>query len=280
MIGYVRAYKPEMKFKDYEYYKGVYCSLCKQLGKRYGLLARMILSYDFTFFAVVRMAVRDGCPDVTASRCTFNPAKKCLSFEKNNEDLEYTADISILTMYYKLLDNIADSGFFKSLLCKILLPYAKSKFKKARAYQPEMAKMMAEQMARQTEIEKRTCSIDEAADPSARMLGELLKYNIECSDFDKMYRFGYLIGRWVYLIDAVDDVRDDIKKGGFNPLKEKYSQDNFKEYAKEMLTHTVNEAVISYNMLKFYKFDDIISNVLIYGTRSVMKKVLNEEDNK
>ena len=60
MLGYVRAYRPEMKFKDYDMYKGVYCSLCKSIGKRYGLLARLTLSYDFTFLAILRMAVREN----------------------------------------------------------------------------------------------------------------------------------------------------------------------------------------------------------------------------
>ena len=61
MFGYVRIYKPELKMAEFEHYQGVYCSLCKQLGKRYVVMARMTLSYDFTFLAVFRMALSDTC---------------------------------------------------------------------------------------------------------------------------------------------------------------------------------------------------------------------------
>ena len=52
MFGYVTAYKPELKIKDYEAYKGVYCTLCKEMGKEYGLLSRFLLSYDGAFYVL------------------------------------------------------------------------------------------------------------------------------------------------------------------------------------------------------------------------------------
>ena len=278
MIGYVRAYKPEMKFKDYELYKGVYCSLCKQLGKRYGIIARLILSYDFTFFALVRMATRESCTKMSTSRCSFNPMKKCIDCGRDNVDIAYTADVSVLTMYHKLKDNIDDSKFFKRLLCRMLLPFAKLKYKKACANQPEMAKMMEMQMNRQIQLEKKDCSVDESADPSARMLSELLAYNIDCGNINSLKMLGYFIGRWVYLIDAVDDVEDDIKNGGFNPLKEKFNGEDFSEYATQMLSLTVGEAINNYDNLKIFRFNDIITNVLFDGMRCVMNKVLNKEE--
>lgn len=278
MLGYVRAYKPEMTFKNYEIYKGVYCTLCKSLGKRYGLIARFILSYDFTFFAMVRMALREGCPKFTASRCSFNPAKKCLDCNRDNEDIAYTADVSILMMYHTLCDNIEDSKFFKRLLCKMLMPYAKRLYRKACERVGDVYKILETQMARQQLLEKNNASLDEAADPSAIMLSELLGYNITCNDDEALKKFGYMVGRWVYITDAAHDCEDDIKDGSFNPLKSRFSSPDFKEYCEEMMNLTIGEAIFQYKRLKIYRFDDILTNVLYDGVYSVTQKVLQEDN--
>lgn len=276
MLGYVRAYKPEMKFKDYELYKGVYCTLCKSLGKRYGFIPRFILSYDFTFFAMVRMAVRQQCPGFTKSHCSFNPAKKCLDCNRDNEDIAYTADVSVLMMYHKLCDNINDSKFFKRLLCRIMMPYAKHLYKKACKRAGNIYTVLEKQMARQQEIEKRDASLDEAADPSAVMLAELLCYNIDCNDNEALRKFGYMVGRWVYITDAVFDCADDIKDGSFNPLKSRYDSENYEEYCEQMMSLTIGEAIQNYKRLKIFRFDDILCNVLYDGTYAVTKKAFSE----
>ena len=266
-----------MKFKDYDMYKGVYCSLCKELGRRYGLLSRLTLSYDFTFFAMVRMAVRTGCVSFKNSRCTFNPAKKCLDCGRGQEDIAYTADISMILFYFKLLDNIADSGFFKKLLCYLVLPYAKHVFRKAKVRRPAAAEIAEKQMYRQAEAEKRNAGLDEAADPSAAMLAELLIGDIECENKDALRQFGYMVGRWVYITDAADDCEDDIKDGSFNPLKKRFDSENFTEYCAEMLNLTMGEAINSYKKLKIYRFDDILKNILYDGSAAVVCTVLKKE---
>lgn len=278
MLGYIRASKPEMTFKNYEYYKGVYCTLCKALGKRYGLIPRFILSYDFTFFAMVRMAVRNRCPGFKQSHCSFNPAKKCLDCNCDNEDIAYTADVSILMMYHKLRDNIYDGDFFKKLLCRMLLPYAKHLYRKACARVGDISDVLEEQMVRQQKIEKRNGSLDEAADPSAVMLSELLVHNIECEDIEALRKFGYMIGRWVYITDAVNDCEDDIDDDNFNPLKKRFEDEDFKQYCEEMMNLTIGEAISQYKRLKIYRFDDILKNILYDGVYAVTKKVLEKEE--
>ncbi len=278
MLGYVRAYKPEMKFKDYEIYKGVYCTLCKSLGKRYGLLSRFILSYDLTFFAMVRMALRPECPHFKASRCSFNPAKKCLDCNRDNEDIAYAADVSVLLFYHKLCDNINDSKLLKKVLCRLVMPYAKHLYKKACERVGDVYKIIERQMARQQELEKNNVSLDEAADPSAVMLSELLAHNITCNDCAPLKKFGYMVGRWVYVTDAVHDCEDDIKNNSFNPLKKRFNSPDFNKYAEEMMNLTVGEAIISYKELKIYRFDDILTNVLYDGVYAVTRKVLKKEE--
>ena len=267
-----------MKFKDYDLYKGVYCSLCKELGRRYGLISRLTLSYDFTFFAMVRMAVREGCVKLTDSRCTFNPVKKCLDCGRGQIDIAYTADVSMLMLYHKLRDNIADSVFFKKLLCRIAMPYAKHIYKKAKNRQPAAAEIIETQMKRQAEIEAKNAGTDEAADPSARMLSELLVNDIDCENIESLRRFGYMTGRWVYIMDAVDDCEDDIKKGGFNPLKEKFNLPDFRTYCSGLLNMTMSDVFNSYKQLKIFRFNDILLNVIYDGSLAVTQRVLNREE--
>ncbi len=277
MLGYVRAYRPEMKFKDFDMYKGVYCSLCKAIGKRYGLLARLTLSYDFTLLAILRMAAREEKVRMCASRCSFNPLKKCYDCSGGSRDIDYTADVSMMTFYFKVRDNVADSKFLKKFLCKMLMPYANHIYKKAKKNNPVIAQRLEELMARQAQLESRNVGIDQAADPSAKMLAEMTAFGMDSSDNDALKRVGYFLGRWVYITDAVDDCEKDLKSGNFNPLKKSFTSPDFKKHSEEMLSLTIGEAIRNLEKLKLYRFGDIIYNVFVYGTQCTANKVIYKE---
>ena len=130
MFGYVRACKPELKIKEYETYKAVYCSLCRLMGREYGLWSRFTLSYDFTFLALLNMAMTEGCDPVERGRCFFNPLKKC-NYCKNSEPLYMPAAAAMIMCYYKLLDNISDEKGIKKIGYIIIKPLFKRANKKA-----------------------------------------------------------------------------------------------------------------------------------------------------
>lgn len=263
VTGYVRAFKPEMKIKHYEKYRGVYCSLCRVLGKRYGLIARLTLSYDFTFFAILRMCLQGMPPCFERKRCPFNPAKKCNFCVKNGEELDYAADAAILTVYYKILDNIHDDSFFKKLIMRIILPVFRRYYKKAKKYAPEADRIISESMKKQAEVEdSKTGNADIAADASAQALALLLSYNFEESEKRILYRIGYLLGRWVYLTDAYFDREEDVKKGSYNPFNIEEKDEN---EIKSMLNLTVGEMTKAYELLNVRQFDSVIRNIIFDG---------------
>ena len=109
MFGYVRVYQPELKMGEFEQYRGVYCSLCKSLGKRYGFFARMTLSYDFTFLAVFHMALQKGCAGFRMGRCALNPLKKRMCC-RENEEIAYAASLGV--------DVVVTDGFTGNVLLK------------------------------------------------------------------------------------------------------------------------------------------------------------------
>ena len=132
MFGYVKTDKPEMKVKEYEAYRGLYCSLCKAMGKHFGVFSRLTLSYDITFLVLARLSFMDTLPCFEGGRCSFNPTKKCSYCTNAEEELRYASAVSMMMFYHKVRDNICDGSVLKRLLMYMLLPWATLKYKRRR----------------------------------------------------------------------------------------------------------------------------------------------------
>ena len=281
MFGYIRAYKPELKVKEYETYKAVYCSLCKRLGKNYGVLSRFTLSYDFTFLALLNMSLNGKVPCYEKKRCAFNPAKKCV-YCKEKADFEMPSAIAMIMLYYKLLDNIADEKGFKKLGAMMIKPLFKRAYKKAKQKYPDIEKCVNEFCVNQNALEKAECTeIDRAADPTALALGKIFEF---CSSDESqkrvLNRLGYCVGRYIYLLDAACDFEKDIKQGSYNVLKYGYDGENIKDYAvnriKPQLYFCINEAAKAFELLDIKKYKSILGNVIYLGMEETFLKELCE----
>ncbi len=282
MFGYIKVYKPEMKIKEYEVYKGIYCSLCKQLGKDYGLFSRMILNYDFTFLALCLMAINDDEIKLKNSHCTFCAMKKCLSCTTPDKTLEYSAAITIITAYYKILDNYNDGKITEKTQSALLLPYFKTKFKKANKKFPKISEIIRKQMESQKNVEKiKTDSIDIAADASSKAMGEIISSFFPEYKKNVLYRFGYCLGRFVYISDALDDLEKDSKNNSYNAFLSKSKDLDFKEIREKsfsILDTTADELAKAYELIDFHRFKPIIDNVIYYGLDLTINKVLRKEE--
>lgn len=285
MFGYVKIFKPELKIKDYEAYKGVYCTLCKTMGKKYGLWSRFTLSYDFTFFTVVRMAAKAECPGFAKSRCTFNPAKKCLKCTSGADEFEYTAAVAMIMLFYKIKDDIHDLPFVKKIPAYLLYPLAKRARHKAAALFPEADKTVGEMMKKQLAVEERKSdSVDMSAHPSAEAMSKLLSYGFEGENNNALSRIGYCIGRWVYIADAFDDAQDDEKSGSFNPFVIRYSplteESNKKlaENAENLMRQSADEAYRAFEQMKKGCFDSVIENILDCGLYNCEKEITERKE--
>lgn len=281
MLGYVRAYKPELKVKDYEIYRGIYCSLCRALGRNYSPLAQLFLSYDFTLAALLRLACAENGCEFTGKRCPYNPSKKCLNCSEK-EVFDLCAHAVIIIVYYKIIDNLSDGGFLRKLGAALLFPIVSLMHRKAKKRFPECEKIVSESIAAQSAAEKKDgVSIDEAAHSSADALGKIFSSGFEGAGSEKLYRFGYMIGRYVYILDAVDDLEDDIKTGSFNPFIKEYpdisSQEKkaeFAQRAERMLNVTQNAALEAFDELEIKRFSEIIDNIALEGITAGAETVL------
>lgn len=286
MFGYVKVNKPEMKIKEYETYKGVYCSLCKAMGKYFGILSRFSLSYDITFLVITRLCFSRTVPCFENGRCFFNPAKKCNYCKNADEQLKYAAAVSIMLFYFKVKDNISDSNFLKRVLMYLILPWASLKYKKAKKMYGEIATVIEESMILQKEIENKNSDItDEAAHPSAHALGKITAYNLDDPD-GSIYSFGYGIGKWVYLMDAADDIEKDIKYGSYNVFVTKYDlrAGENAESIKDAIAGTMNMCAgffyTSYEKIENKTMLPIIENIIYDGMFKIRDNILNKEKSK
>lgn len=277
MFGYVRACKPELKIKEFETYKAVYCSLCKKLGKSYGILSRFTLSYDFTFLALLNMSLTDGCDGFERKRCAFNPLKKC-NYCKNDDAIDMPAAAAMIMLYYKILDNIADERGLKKVGYWCLKPIFSSAHKKASKAYPQIEAAVSEYITAQNTLEAAGCtSIDEAADPTARVMEKIMAL---CSENEMqkrvLNRLGYCLGRYIYLLDAMCDLQDDIKTANYNVLKN-VDENEVKQRVKGQLYFCSNEAAKAFELLDIKKYKTILGNIIYLGLEETFLKELNNE---
>lgn len=267
--------------KDYDIYRGMYCSLCKTLGERYGMGARMFLNYDLSFLALTLSAITDECPGFVSKRCDFNPAKKCKLVPQETPALALAADACVALTYYKLKDTIADGKGKKKVVALLSLPYAGRVFHKTEAQNPQLAEQVKSYIQAQTAVEQaQAASIDRAAEPSAQLLSAVFSAGeTDPSQKRVRERFGYCLGRWVYLIDACDDYFDDIKNNNYNPYALLFPEGSPPEQIVEKmrgdLNQTAAEAALTFELLSLNRFQNIIENVVYDGLFHEAQTVLN-----
>ncbi len=276
MFGYVRIAKGELRVKEYEMYKAVYCSLCKNLGKHYGFLSRLTLSYDFTFLALLNMSLKGTCTTVERKRCAFNPLKKC-NYCKNTDDLQFPSAIGMIMLYYKILDNIADEKGLKKLGFICLKPIFKGAYKKASKLYPDIKDIVSEYINSQSALENRNCKVlDEVADPTAKALSKIFSLLSE-DKTQKMVleRLGYCMGRYIYLLDAAVDFEKDKTDNKYNVLKFNCdTNEQVTEKIKPQLYFCINEAAKAFELLDVKKNKDILGNIIYLGLEETFKKEL------
>lgn len=279
MFGYVRFSKGELKIKEYESYRAVYCSLCKKLGKDYGILSRFTLSYDFTFLSLLNLAMQDECPCFKSGRCTFNPLKKC-NYCKNTDGLDMPAAAATVMFYYKLSDNAVDNKGLKKFGAKLLMLLFKRAHKKAALKYPQIEETVSLYIENQQKLESENeNSLDKAADPTAIALSEILML---CST-DKtqkrvLERLGYCIGRFIYLLDAAADFTRDKQKNNYNVLTfDCKDEKEVENRVTPQLYNCINEAKAAFELLDLKRYKTILANVIYMGLEETFKKEIKNE---
>ncbi len=289
MFGYVRTMDAELKVKEHELYKATYCGLCRAMGKCTGQCSRMTLNYDFVFLALTRYAISPCDLSFKARRCLAHPFTKKSSMEQN-EILKYCAEASAILNYQKVLDDIGDERGAKRLRALMLRPFVAHSRKKAIKKSPALCELdatISKKLKALSEIEKSDAvGVDAPAACFGDILGEIMSFGYDGANKRIAFEFGKHIGAWIYLADALDDMREDAKKGRYNPLLKLYGGQIPNEDELALIYDaTKNKLFAASDAFDLIDVDDegiknILSNVLYIGIPKKTADIIDSYTNK
>lgn len=290
MFGYVTPLKMEMKIKDYEKFKAYYCGLCNSIKCNFGNVPRLTLNYDMTFLAVLLDSLSEDKYNFTEFKCLMHPLKKRIMLN-NNAALDYAAFCNTTLAYYKLMDDVEDNKNMKSKVFSIFL---KNYLKKSKVENKAVMEYTKEKLLLLNTLEANysnisideQLSIDELSHVFADLTGFIVSfYYNEASFKDNLYWLGYNLGKWIYIIDAYDDLEKDIKSNSFNAINSLLNTENldFKSFSTKIKSRidfilvTCADQCLKYlNTLPLIKNEDILYNILELGLMEKMEKVFNK----
>lgn len=265
MFGYIITNKVELKLKDYEKYREYYCGVCNSLKERYGMASGLSLSYDVTFLAILLSAFYEPETTRQSKRCIVHPVNKHFYF--SNDMIDYAADMCLLLSYFKCLDDWRDDKSFTRLTYSAV---SRKNVREICKKYPIQAETVRESLKKLNLYENKYGNIDILSSHFGRLLGTVFcnKQADYCFDtFQKdLYNMGYHLGKYIYILDAYDDLEQDIKKDNFNPFKGiSEANADFDGYVKELLLMEAADAAQAFERLPIVKDVDILRNIIYSG---------------
>ena len=349
MLGYVKIDKGELKVREYEVYTGYYCGVCKSIGRRYGQLPRMVLSYDAAFLAILLASLSDESDTPVQEHCIAHPVIKKKTVIRNRA-IDYAGDVMLILAWYKLADDAADEG---KAYAKPVMLMMKRIFRSLNRLYPELCSSIENHLSALSALEREKCaSIDMAAEAFSKIMEDIFteglrtvygseppqhKHHGDRGDpgisgmqDDRTYigtspgssersddpdapgasgmqdepcgfaspgndtrellaRAGYHLGKWIYMIDAVDDIDENIESGAYNPLLFRFGFDAANETADGFrariepdlrfnLYHYLAMLSRCTDSLDIRKNAGIIENVIYFGLNRKTEEIIMRTD--
>lgn len=272
MFGYVVAHKSELKMREFQKYKAYYCGLCRVLRDKYGLPGQMTLTYDMTFLIILLTSLYECESRVTEERCVIHPVKKQKML--CNEITEYAADMNLILTYYHFVDDWKDEKSKAGLLG--LRALHKTYLKLEETY-PEKCLVIRKCLKLLHKCEERDeKNIDITARYFGELMSELLVYRQDVWE-KTLRRMGFYLGKFIYIMDAYDDVEKDREKGNYNALTALYGAPDFEKRCEEMLNYVLAECTRQFERLPCVEDVEILRNILYAGVWSRFDKKQKEE---
>ena len=289
MYGYLRIHVPELKVREQEYYRAVYCGLCRTMGKCTGQCSRMTLSYDFTLFALARMALTGETVTFKHRRCIAHPLRK-RPMAESTPALRLCAYASAILAHHKVKDDLRDERGLKRTAATAVSPFTSSMRRRAvKQGYGDMDRGVCLAMQELGELETaRLPSVDGPATLFGELMGKTLAYGLEGNTAKLAHAMGLHLGRFVYILDAADDYAEDMEKGRYNPLACLYGDpsmtvlsDHKRQELKIALLNELTELERAFDLLDTADHPDlrgVLSNILYEGLPRQVERVLFGSD--
>lgn len=272
MFGYVTANEQELKVKDFNKYKAYYCGLCQSLKTKYGAPGQMTLTYDMTFLVMLLNSLYECEMKASRHRCMVHPLNKRAMLQC--EITDYAADMNLILAYYHLKDDWEDERKLSGLAGSAVL---KGKVEKAISIYPRQAKVIKEELQHLREYEQaNVMEIDYPAGCFGRLMAEMLAYKEDHWE-ETLRQLGFYLGKFIYIMDAYDDLEKDKKEGNYNPLRQLSEDENYEEKCKEILLMMMGECSTEFEKLPCVLDIDILRNIIYDGVWKQYKKIQDEK---
>ena len=268
MFGFVTANSTELTKEQKARYTAVYCGICRQIRQRHTGTARLTLSYDMAFLALLLMSLYE--PEETAGdrACGLHPVKPRQWVD--SEYVRYAADMNVALAYYKSMDDWQDEG---KRAARMMANHLQKRMEILKDQYPRQCTAIERCITRLGELEKAGCANpDEPAGCFGQLMGELLVYH---DDLWAPYlrQMGFSLGRFIYLADAVVDYEKDCKKDRYNPLHEE-NKDQWEDY----LVLAMGRCTENYEKLPLVQDKALLNNILYSGVWTNFGKKKRQED--
>jgi len=261
MFGYIVINKAEMKFKDFDMYQSYYCGLCNRLKECYGRRGQMTLSYDMTFLIVLLTGLYEPETTINSVNCIAHPFEKHTA--RTNEYSDYAASMNLILTYYKCKDDWNDERKKKSYA---VMQALRSKMEVIKKAYPEKVSRVTANLQRLSILETEN---EQNIDLMAGLFGEIMAelFAVRHDEWETSLRkIGFFLGKFVYLMDAYEDVEKDIKSGNYNPFKKTFTEDaDFADNIRSLLTLMMAECSREFEKLPILMHTDILRNILYSG---------------
>ncbi len=260
MFGYVVINEQELKVREVGQYRSYYCGFCKRLKDKYGFLGQMTLSYDMTFLIMLLTDLYDAKDEVGEKRCLIHPLEKHIT--RVNEFTDYAADMNLILSYYTSEDDWKDEHKKSGLLLSGLL---KGRSEKAAVDYGHKAAVIKDRLDRlhAAEAENET-DIDRMAGFFGDILAEL--FAVKEDDWETPLRqMGFYLGKFIYIMDAYDDLEKDIRNGSYNPLRSWKDRTDYDDYCYQILTMMISRSCEAFELLPCVELLPIMRNILYSG---------------
>ena len=278
MFGYVTIYEPELKVKDLKKYKAYYCGLCRMLKEKYGFMGQMTLTYDMTFAVILLSSLYENASEAERHRCKVHPIKKQMMLR--NEITDYAAAMNVLLAYYHMEDDWQDDRKVTSLMTKSMIH---GKVRRIIEEYPRQSRAIRSALEELSSCEKEECTdIDRTAGCFGRLMEELFVYQEDIWERN-LRKMGFFLGKFIYIMDAYEDLPEDLKKGRYNPLRDMYGKDDYEGRMKQILCMMIAESTAEFERLPCLLDVDILRNILYDGVwnryNKIQMKKSEDQDN-
>lgn len=279
MFGYLTIDRQKLNDGQKGLWQTFMCGLCVSTKNLVGNVSRMAVNNDINTFNVLFHSVQNKDVAVLQQRCVAHPLKK-RSILQTDEITDKLAIANVLLIRWNLFDDVIDDGKTKK---KIALNLLSSAYKKSKGLCQKLDETIEVRYDELRTLEKSNCNIiDLVAHPFASLTQDFCIFALGDHSNPFAETLCYNLGKWIYLADALDDAKDDIARGNYNPLVSHYGAKSVDELVNNideinfLMFSTLNRIAQSFNDLNLTKYRCLLTNILFDSLRGQTTQLIEK----